>query len=80
MGVLPLAIGQMAVTQKLLDEAEAAYHALLTGTAVSRFRDQNGETVEYAQANRAQLATYIEWLKGQLGLLTAGSGPMRAWF
>jgi hypothetical protein len=70
----------MAVTQTLLDEAEAAYHRLLTGQAVTRFRDQNGETVEYQQANRAQLATYIEWLKAQLGTVSTGSRPMEPWF
>ena len=70
----------MAVTQKHLDEAEAAYHALLTGKAVTRFRDQNGESVEYTQANRGQLAVYIENLKRQLGLLQVGVGPMEPWF
>lgn len=70
----------MAVTQTHLDEAEAAYHALLTGKTVVRFRDQNGESVEYLQANRAQLSTYIESLKRQLGLLTVGLGPMEPWF
>lgn len=69
----------MAVTQIHLDEAEAAYHALLTGKAVTRFRDQNGETVEYSQANRAQLAAYIERLKLQLGTGQA-SRPMEPWF
>lgn len=70
----------MAVTQTHLDEAEAALHALLTGKAVTRFRDQNGETVEYTQANRAQLAAYIERLKTALGLSKIGTGPMEPWF
>jgi hypothetical protein len=70
----------MAVTQTHLDEAEAAYHALLTGKAVTRFRDQNGESVEYTQASRGQLAIYIEALKRQLGQLNVGLGPMEPWF
>ncbi len=70
----------MAVTQAQLDEAQAAYHNLLTGRAVVRLRDQNGETIEYNQANRLALAAYIEFLKKELGLLPAGTGPMMAWF
>lgn len=70
----------MAVTQTHLDEAEAALHALLTGKAVTRFRDQNGETVEYTSANRAQLSTYIESLRRQLGVSTVGLAPMEPWF
>lgn len=69
----------MAVTQQMLTEAEAAYHGLLTGKAVVEFRDQNGETVKYSQASRLGLAAYIQYLKGQLGLLS-GAGPMRVWF
>lgn len=70
----------MAVTQQHLDEAEAAYHALLTGKAVTRFRDQNGETVEYTQASRVQLALYIESLKRLLSTSQVPIGPMEPWF
>ena len=70
----------MAVTQTLPDEAEAAYHRLLTGQAVVRLRDGNGETIEYQQARRGDLSTYIEWLKVQLGKTTTGSAPMEPWF
>ncbi len=69
----------MAVTLIQLNEAEAAYHALLTGQAVVEFRDQNGETVKYGQASRLGLAAYILDLKRQLGIVT-GTGPMRVWF
>jgi hypothetical protein len=69
----------MPVTQTLLDEAQQAYHALMTGTAVTKVRDQNGEEVTYTTANAYRLATYIEDLKRQLGLLQ-NSGPLRAWF
>lgn len=70
----------MAVTQTLLDEAEAAYHALITGRAVVKFRDQNGEEVSYNQASRLGLLAYIQDLKRQLGQVTLSPGPMRVWF
>lgn len=69
----------MAATQTLLDEAEAAYHSLLTGQAVAKFRDQNGEEVTYAQASLPRLVAYIAQLKRELGLVTP-TGPMRVWF
>jgi hypothetical protein len=46
-----------------LVKAEKAYDEILTGKAVKRFVDQNGETVEYATANISKLADYIESLK-----------------
>lgn len=69
----------MAATQTLLDDAEAAYHALLTGKAVAEFRDQNGETVKYTTASLPRLLAYITQLKRELGVVVA-SGPMRVWF
>lgn len=62
-----------------LQEARAAYHALMTGTAVVEFRDQNGETVKYGQANANKLAIYIQELERKLGL-NAARGPMEPWF
>lgn len=70
----------MAVTQTLLDEAESAYHKLMTGSAAVKFRDSNGEEVTYTPANKNALSNYIQDLKRQLGLLTTGTGPMRVWF
>lgn len=70
----------MAVTQQLLDDAEAAYHRLMTGTAMVEVRDQNGEMVKYNLANANKLAIYIQQLKRDLGLLVAGTGPMRVFF
>ena len=69
----------MIITMQMLLDAQEAYHALLTGSAVAEFRDQNGETVKYSRANKNDLFAYIEWLKGQLGLAVAPSGPMRVW-
>lgn len=70
----------MAVTQALLDDAEAAYHKLITGQSVAKFRDSNGEEVTYTSTTRNALAAYIQELKRTLGLLNEGVGPMRVWF
>lgn len=69
----------MIVTEQMLIDAQTALHALLTGSAVAEFRDQNGETVKYSKANKSDLMAYIEWLKGQLGMTVLPSGPMRVW-
>lgn len=69
----------MAVTQQMLTDAQDAYHALMTGSAVAEFRDQNGETVKYSKTSKNDLLAYIQWLKGQLGMAVAPTGPMRVW-
>lgn len=69
----------MIITMQMLLDAQEAYHALLTGSAVAEFVDQNGEKIRYTAAKRTDLLAYIEWLKGQLGLAVAPSGPMRVW-
>lgn len=48
--------------QRLI-KAEKAYDDLMTGKAVKKFVDQNGESVEYSQANSTKLSAYIEELK-----------------
>lgn len=62
----------MATLQERLTNAEAAYDALVTGKAVRRFVDQNGEQVEYTPANAPRLLAYIESLKSQIGGTVAG--------
>lgn len=64
----------MATVQERLDQAEAAYHDLVTGRMARVFVDQNGERVEYNPASSRTLAQYIQELKRQLG---ATNGPMR---
>lgn len=61
--------------QEKLDDAKAQYHLLLTGQQAKVYVDQNGERVEYTQANRGALLTYIQRLEREV----AGSrpGPMR---
>jgi len=60
--------------QEMLNEAESAYHSLMTGTmAVSIHKD--GRQVEYNRANIDKLRNYIEDLKSQLGLKTSRRLP-----
>lgn len=68
----------MATPTEQLAEARAAYHKLVTGGAVRVFVDQNGERVEYVQANAGLLAAYIERLAKLLEPCTV-SGPMNVW-
>ncbi len=69
----------MVSIQDRLNEAEDAYHALLTGKSAVEVRDANGESVRYTAANASRLYGYILDLKRQLGI-TAYSGPMRVIF
>lgn len=72
----------MATLSARLTEAQAAYHALLTGSAVEEVRDSNGETIRYTQANRGALAGYISSLERQIAVAngaTPATGPMRVW-
>jgi gpW len=64
------------VLQARLSDAEAQYHALMTGKQVKVFVDQNGERIEYGAASSLKLAAYIEDLKRQLGLCRI-SGPLQ---
>ncbi len=64
--------------QEKLDDAEAKYHQLLTGTLARVYVDQNGERIEYTAANAGRLSAYIQRLRDQIAALTGGSstGPM----
>lgn len=67
-----------ALYQTRLTEAEAQYHALMTGTAVATLRDQNGESITYTIANVDKLGNYISYLKTTLGVAgTRSRPPMR---
>jgi len=50
----------------LLAEARAAYHQLMTGQAVVEIKDQNGESVRFTSARRADLYAYIQELQALL--------------
>lgn len=62
-----------------LQDAEQAYHRLMTGQSAVEFRDSNGELVRYSAISATKLMGYILSLKQQLGIAT-NTGPMRAWF
>lgn len=63
----------MTLKEKL-DDAEAKYHKLLTGTLARVYVDQNGERIEYTAANAGRLAAYITSLKAQIA--GRSGGPM----
>lgn len=48
---------------QMLAEAKAAYHDLRTGAAVSRWIDQNGESVQYFKSDLVGLKAYIAELE-----------------
>lgn len=50
-----------------LNQAYAAYTSLMTGAGAFRFRDQNGEMVEYTPGNTAKLAAWIAYLEVKTG-------------
>lgn len=63
----------------LLNEAEAAYHRLMTGASMVELRDSNGESIRYSAISANKLQGYILSLKMQLGMPT-GLGPMQVRF
>jgi len=65
------------VLKSRLLEAETAYHDIMTGKAVRKWVDQNGESVEYSRANVSQLSSYIEALKAEIALLEGARPPYR---
>jgi hypothetical protein len=52
--------------KKWLQEAEEAYHQLMTGGSVRVFVDQNAERLEYTAANKQNLFNYITQLRAQI--------------
>jgi hypothetical protein len=70
--------------QTRLDAARKAYDELMTGGAITRFVDQNGESIQYSRANSNGLLAYITRLENELavcqGLRSAYRGPIRFTF
>lgn len=73
----------LTLAQQLV-EAEAAYHALMTGESAVEIRDSNGESVRYSAVNASRLKNYILDLKANIAAEAAGSSvkqyPMRMQF
>ena len=67
----------MATAAERLVEAEAAYHALLTGKAAVEIADSNGDRVRYTSANRRDLKSYIDDLKAEIAATSRYGGPLR---
>ena len=67
-------------TEQKLDDAEKAYHDLLTGRALRVVVDRNGERVEFTATNRQMLKAYIDELRTQLGLNTTSNAPLQFLF
>jgi hypothetical protein len=53
--------------QSRLNEAESAYHALMTGKSAVQVAYENGSAT-YTQADKTNLRAYIQELKSQLGI------------
>lgn len=67
----------MPTIQQRLDEARAAYHALMTGTSVVEVRDgAGGDSVRYTQINANRLALYIRDLEAQLAEQSPATKPL----
>lgn len=49
-------------------QAEKAFVDLTIGGQVRVFVDQNGERIEYGSTNSYKLLSFINWLRGQLGM------------
>lgn len=60
---MKLSDAEKVIYRQRLVKAEKAYDDLMTGKAVKKFVDQNGESVEYTMAKANDLADYIESLK-----------------
>lgn len=68
-----------------LKQARDAYHELMTTGAVTRFIDQNGESVSYSKADPRGLLGYITRLEAQLATCSSGGvgayrGPLKFTF
>jgi len=72
----PLPTPLLTSTAQYLADAQAAYHALMTGTAVVRLKDQNGEEVEYTPMSAPRLLAYIQVLQDNLNPCRRISRPM----
>jgi hypothetical protein len=73
----------MATAQELLDEAQAAYHKLQTGTMPRVIVDIDGSRVEFTVTNSARLYSYIAQLQQQVNASTAvpsNIGPAQFYF
>jgi hypothetical protein len=57
---------ERAAIRVRITKLEEAYDAIVSGKALKRFIDQNGESVEYNTGNLAQLLKLINELKSMI--------------
>ena len=61
-----------------LEQLKAAYDDLITGQAAARFRDENGEEIQYSRADIPRLLARIREL--EMTSDTVPGGPLRVFF
>ena len=61
-----------------LEQLQTAYDELVSGQAAARFRDENGEEIQYSRADMARLLNRIRALE-RAGS-TEPQGPLRVFF
>lgn len=66
MSCQPLTPAEITAIKARIVKLEAAYDDILSGKAVKKFVDQNGEQVEYTTANAAKLLAFINELKAMI--------------
>lgn len=67
--------------QTRLQEAENAYHDLMTGKKAVSVSWSDGQSIEYRKSDSAQLEQYIQFLKRQIAELNGGKRrrPIQLW-
>lgn len=63
---MPLTDEEKAAIRVRITKLTKQYDALMSGTAISEFVDQNGERVKYTTANAAKLLALINSLEAML--------------
>lgn len=66
MSCQPLTEQERAAIKARITKLEAAYDELISGQAIKKFVDQNGEQVEYSVANSSKLLDLINQLKAMI--------------
>lgn len=69
-------MADIATLQTRLEEAEAAYHKLLTGARVVEVQHGDMRT-KYTEAESGALATYIAQLREQIAMLDTTGATLR---
>lgn len=62
----PLTDAEKAAIKARITKLEAAYDAILSGTSIEEFVDQNGEKVRYGKANISGLLKHINELRAMI--------------